>query len=114
MELSETHRPRKERNGPLRRCKTNGIVHDPLAASNDAAPDGQQGLAGQGEGIVAAELTRRQLSYADLASRLQVIGVEEDPRNIKNKIGRGSFTAAFFFRCTEAIGVHTIHLRNGN
>ena len=65
------------------------------------------------KGLLRAELARRQLSYADLADRLQAIGVKEDPRNIKNKIGRGSFTAVFFFQCMEAIGVQHIHL-NGD
>jgi hypothetical protein len=58
-------------------------------------------------------LARRQLSYADLAEKLNAIGVQEDPRNIKNKIGRGSFTAIFFFQCMEALGVNNIHL-NGD
>ncbi len=62
------------------------------------------------KGLLRAELARRQLSYADLAEKLQAIGVKEDPRNIKNKIGRGSFTAVFFFQCMEAIGVQNIHL----
>jgi Domain of unknown function (DUF6471) len=65
------------------------------------------------KGLLRAELARRQLSYADLADRLQAISVKEDPRNIKNKIGRGSFTAVFFFQCMEAIGVQNIHL-NGD
>jgi uncharacterized protein DUF6471 len=62
------------------------------------------------KGLLRAELARRQLSYVDLAERLEAIGIKEDPRNIKNKIGRGSFTAVFFFQCMEAIGVQNIHL----
>jgi hypothetical protein len=65
------------------------------------------------KGLLRAELARRQLSYADLAERLLAIGIKEDPLNIKNKIGRGSFTAVFFFQCMEAIGVNAIHL-NGD
>jgi hypothetical protein len=65
------------------------------------------------KGILKAELTRRQLSYRDLAQRLEVMGVKENERNISNKISRGTFTAVFFFQCMEAIGVRTIHL-NGN
>jgi hypothetical protein len=64
------------------------------------------------KGLLRSELARRQLSYADLAERLQAIGVKEDPRNIKNKIGRGSFSAVFFFQCMEAIGVQNIHLNH--
>jgi hypothetical protein len=38
------------------------------------------------------------------------ISGKEDPRNIKNKIERGSFTAVLFFQCMEAIGVRAVHL----
>lgn len=47
---------------------------------------------------------------ADLAEKLAAVGVKENERNISNKIGRGSFTAVFFFQCMEAIGCQTLHL----
>jgi len=56
------------------------------------------------KGLLKAELKRRELSYADLAEKLGIIGVKETERNISNKIGRGSFTAVFFFQCMIAIG----------
>jgi hypothetical protein len=62
------------------------------------------------KGILKAELKRRQLSYADLAAKLAEIGIEENERNISNKLTRGSFTAVFFFQCMMAIGCKTIHL----
>ncbi|MGP0088607.1 MAG: DUF6471 domain-containing protein [Xanthobacteraceae bacterium] len=62
------------------------------------------------KGLLKAELKRRNLSYADLAERLQAVGVKDNERNITNKIGRGSFTAVFFVQCMEAIGCRTIHL----
>jgi hypothetical protein len=64
----------------------------------------------QAKGIIRGELKRRNLSYKDLADRLQAIGVKETERNISNKIARGGFTAVFFLQCMEAIGVNTIHL----
>lgn len=67
----------------------------------------------QAKQIIRAELKRRNLSYADLADRLTAIGVKETTDNVNNKIARGSFTAAFFLQCMEAIGVNTIHL-NGD
>lgn len=60
--------------------------------------------------MLKAELKKRELSYADLADKLTAIGVTEDRRNINNKIGRGAFSAVFFFQCMEAIGCRTIHL----
>jgi hypothetical protein len=67
----------------------------------------------QAKGIIRGELKRRNLSYKDLADRLQVIGVKDTERNISNKIARGGFTAVFFLQCMDAIGVHNIHL-NGD
>ena len=65
------------------------------------------------KGAIRAELARRQLSYKDLSERLAAIGVKETERNLSNKIGRGTFSAVFFFQCMEAIGVQNIHL-NGD
>jgi 3-mercaptopyruvate sulfurtransferase SseA len=64
------------------------------------------------KGILKAELARRSLSYADLADKLGEIGIKENRRNITNKVGRGNFTAVFFFQCMEAIGVKIIHLED--
>jgi Domain of unknown function (DUF6471) len=62
------------------------------------------------KGLIKGELKRRNLSYADLAEKLAHIGVKDDPRNISNKVGRGTFSAVFFIQCMEAIGARTIHL----
>ena len=62
------------------------------------------------KGILKAELKRRDISYRDLAEKLEAIGVKDSERNISNKIARGSFTAIFFMQCMEAIGCKTIHL----
>jgi len=64
----------------------------------------------QVKGILKAELKRRNISYADLAEKLEAIGVNDNERNIANKIARGSFTAVFFVQCLEAIGCHTLRL----
>lgn len=62
-------------------------------------------------GMLKAELKRRHMSYRDLAEKLEAIGVHDSERNITNKINRGSFAAAFFVQCLEAMGCHTLHLR---
>ena len=64
------------------------------------------------KGMLKAELKRQNLSYADLAEKLAAIGVKDNELNIKNKIGRGSFTAIFFVQCLKAIGARTIHLED--
>ena len=63
-------------------------------------------------GILKAEMKRRHLSYRDLAEKLEAIGVHDSERNITNKVNRGSFTAAFFVQCLEAMGCATLHLND--
>lgn len=62
------------------------------------------------KGILKAELKRRGLTYAGLVEKLKEIGVKETEPNIRNKIARGSFTAAFFVQCLSAIGCHTVRI----
>jgi hypothetical protein len=64
------------------------------------------------KGLLKAELKRRNLSYAELADKLDEIGVKDSERNISNKISRGTFTAVFFLQCMDAIGCQTIHLES--
>jgi hypothetical protein len=64
------------------------------------------------KGLLKAELKRRNLSYADLAEKLAAIGLKDDPRNISNKIGRGTFATTFFLQCLDAIGCKTLHLED--
>jgi hypothetical protein len=62
--------------------------------------------------LLKSELKRRGMTYAQLAKALTEIGVQENERNLNNKISRGGFTAAFLLQCLEAIGTETLHLRH--
>jgi len=62
--------------------------------------------------ILKGELKRRGITYAQLATKLADIGVQETERNLNNKISRGGFTAAFLVECLEAIGCRTVHLED--
>ncbi len=64
------------------------------------------------KGILKAELKRRGVSYKELASRLEALGIHETERNINNKISRGGFSAAFLVQCLKAIGCTTLHLED--
>ncbi len=64
------------------------------------------------KGILKAELKRRNISYKQLAERLEATGIHETERNINNKISRGGFSATFFVQCLTAIGCHTLHLED--
>lgn len=60
--------------------------------------------------ILKAELKRKGLTYRDLAERLTANGIPETERNLTNKIARGTFTAAFFVQCLDAIGCTSLRL----
>lgn len=62
------------------------------------------------KGLLRAEMTRRALTYQDLAAKLAEIGVKETETNLRTKISRGSFTAVFFIECLSAIGVSNLRL----
>jgi Domain of unknown function (DUF6471) len=63
------------------------------------------------KGILKAELKRRDMTYADLVSKLAEMNVSESEANIRNKLSRGTFTAAFFLQCLLAIGCEQVILR---
>lgn len=55
-------------------------------------------------------LKRKGVTYAQLVEKLAAIGIEEKEANIRNKLSRGKFTAAFMFQCLEAIGTSKVDL----
>lgn len=60
--------------------------------------------------LLKGELKRRGVTYAQLAEKLGEIGVQENERNLNNKISRGGFSAAFLLQCLAAIGANSLHL----
>ena len=64
------------------------------------------------KGILKAELKRRGMTYADLVLKLADYGVIENEANLRNKISRGSFTAAFFVQCLIAIGCTVVQIKH--
>ena len=62
------------------------------------------------KGLLKAELKKRGVGYKQLADKLKELGVEENDRNIANKLARGGFSAVFLVQVLTAIGCHTLHL----
>lgn len=62
------------------------------------------------KGILRAEMTRRGITYDGLAERLAGVGVKDSAVNIRNKVARGGFSAAFFVQCLVAIGCQSVRL----
>lgn len=62
-------------------------------------------------GLLRAEIARRNLSYRQVVEELAKIGVKESESNIANKLARGSFSAAFFVQCLDAVGCRVLRLK---
>ena len=62
------------------------------------------------KGILRAEMARRAMTYEQLAEKLAELGVRDNAVNIRNKVARGGFSAAFFVQCLRAMGCNTVRL----
>ena len=62
------------------------------------------------KGLLRSEMAKRNMRAPDLAAALEAIGISERADNLKNKIGRGQFSAAFLLQCLRAMDVKTLHL----
>ncbi len=60
--------------------------------------------------LLKAELKRKGVTYAQLVERLAEIGVDEKEVNVRNKLSRGKFTAAFLLQCLTALKTQSVHL----
>jgi predicted amino acid-binding ACT domain protein len=60
--------------------------------------------------LLRSELKRKGVTYAQLSEMLAKIGVNENEKNIANKISRGVFTLAFFLQCMAALEVQDLRL----
>ena len=60
--------------------------------------------------LLKAELKRKGVTYAQLVERLADIGINEKEANVRNKLSRGKFSAAFLLQCLTAIKTDTMRL----
>ena len=60
--------------------------------------------------LLKAELKRKGVTYAGLVEKLAAIGVDEKEANVRNKLSRGKFTAAFLLQCLAAIEATDLRL----
>lgn len=61
-------------------------------------------------GFIRAQMAQQGIGYAELQQRLAAVGVEENERNLRNKVMRGTFSAAFWVQCLIALGVRSVPL----
>ena len=60
--------------------------------------------------FVKAELKRADVTYEELARRLQQMGHTETKVSVANKLSRGTFPATFFVAVMKAIGRESVNL----
>lgn len=60
--------------------------------------------------LLKAELKRKGVTYAQLVDKLEALGISEKEVNVRNKLSRGKFTAAFLLQCLSAIGSTVLRL----
>ena len=60
--------------------------------------------------FLKAELKRADVSYKELAERLEKHGLKETEASIASKLSRGTFAATFFLATLKAINLETVSL----
>jgi DNA (cytosine-5)-methyltransferase 1 len=60
--------------------------------------------------FLKTELTKRDISQPELVRLLNSLGSDETVASVRNKLSRGSFSAAFLLKCMHAMGVEEIKL----
>ena len=81
-----------------------------LSQSPRGIPMDEQDWKSTAKNILKAELARKGVDYELLATKLNILGVEESYNSINTKINRGAFTFQFFLQCMRAIGVENVRL----
>lgn len=62
--------------------------------------------------FLKAELKRADVSYKELAERLEKHGIKETEASIASKLSRGTFAATFFLASLVAIECQTVSLED--
>lgn len=61
--------------------------------------------------LLQVELARKDMGYKELSRALETTcGVDIDSKALSNKVGRGTFSFAFFLQCMKALDVKTVSL----
>ena len=80
-----------------KRTATAAAVGDPEDAWRDAART-----------LLRVEQRRQNLTYGDIAERMQAIGIAETEVSVRNKISRGTFPATFMLQFMHVLGVQLV------
>jgi len=62
--------------------------------------------------FLKAEIKRSDITYEELAKRLEGHGIKENAASIANKLARGTFAATFFLACLAALELGGVRLED--
>jgi len=74
------------------------------------AGDSEEQWAERAKRFIKAELKRADVTYEQLAERLNRAGFSETKASIANKISRGTFSGAFLLASLRTLGRETIRI----
>jgi hypothetical protein len=86
---------------------SNTMIFD---TDKEAPMDADRDWVAYTKGLLRAEMVKRGINYKGLVERLAEINVKETEANLRNKISRGGFTAAFLVQCLSVMGCTTLRL----
>jgi len=89
--------------------KCYSIKYDYFSTAGDDMPE-RTDWEEKAKGLLRAEMARKGVTYAQLVDALAAIGIDDNERNLRNKVSRGKFTAGFFLQCLTALGCSSLRL----
>ena len=60
--------------------------------------------------VLQVEMKKRNIKYEELLEMINLLGANENLKNLRNKIGRGTFSAGFFLMCLVAMGADQVKI----
>lgn len=64
-------------------------------------------------GLLKSEMIHREFDYNRLSVQMEALGLQNvSANNLKSKINRGTFSAAFFIQALIAMGCEEINIKN--
>ena len=76
------------------------------------ATEREKEWAGRVSRFIKAELKRADVSYKELAQRLNEHGLQETEDSITSKLGRGTFAVTFFLATLAALEMEGVRLED--
>jgi len=85
------------------------------SVKNPYGPPAEDNMGLYARTLIAVEMKKRRLTFRDLTDKLnQTYELDENERNVRNKVARGTFSAAFFLMCMVAMDCLTITIEEGH